>query len=226
MEVAGCQSAFLSRRPDFRFPDVPAGIEMTEWSRILVSITKISQELAYVVPAMNGGATHIGQSAHFEYLLKDVPIGTDFNALPEGVKNLATKGHQNSFAGGALDFGRYHAWVRENFHQFYNMPEWLNFIRGRFDLAFGTRFHGNMSAMHAGVPALWIVHDSRTAEFCELLGLPNAPLDRLKTGTPIRDLVAECLNGDRFNRLYPENYARFLAYLERQGVKHRLSPLG
>ncbi|GAA5071523.1 polysaccharide pyruvyl transferase family protein [Roseibacterium beibuensis] len=223
-EIIGCQSAFLSRRPDFRFPEICKGFADTPWDRTLVSITNISQELEYVVPAMKSGATHIGQSAHFEYQLKEHPPVAALDDLPDETRALLTKGHSNCFAKGSIDFSEYQDWVRKNFQQFYNVPEWLDFIRGRFDLALGTRFHGNMTAMHGGVPALWVVHDSRTQEFCDHLGLPHAQLSTFQNGTPIREIIGEHLDSSRFNAVYPKNYARFYDYLERQGVTHRLAP--
>jgi Polysaccharide pyruvyl transferase len=42
----------------------------------------------------------------------------------------------------------------------------------RFDFVVGTRFHGAMLALQAGVPAAVIAHDSRTYEMCTTMGVP------------------------------------------------------
>ena len=40
---------------------------------------------------------------------------------------------------------------------------WLEYLRD-FDFATGTRLHGNVAALLAGVPAVLLAHDSRTLE--------------------------------------------------------------
>lgn len=224
IEVVGCQSTFLSRDPNFQFPEMPADIAAIPSDRIAVNITRVDLERNLIKEAMAGNATHIGQSAHLEYLIKDLPEGVAVADLPEEAAKLVAPPYVRLFRDGGVTFADYHKWVRAHFQQFYSMPEWFNYMRGRFDVAIGTRFHGNMSAMHSGIPALWIVHDSRTQEFCDLLGLPHAPMEKITKGMPMRDILAEYFDTTRFRRVYPENYARFYNYLQRQGVPHRLTP--
>lgn len=47
----------------------------------------------------------------------------------------------------------------------------MEFYR-RFDLVIGTRFHGCMLAIQAGVPSICIPHDSRTLELCQSTKIP------------------------------------------------------
>ena len=56
---------------------------------------------------------------------------------------------------------------------FFDYEKWNQYIRqGEYSFAFGSRFHGNMMALRNGVPTLWIVHDWRTLELVQYLGLP------------------------------------------------------
>lgn len=56
---------------------------------------------------------------------------------------------------------------------FYDIGEWNNYIvNSNFTFAFGSRFHGNMMALRNKIPTLWIVHDWRTLELVQYLGLP------------------------------------------------------
>jgi hypothetical protein len=220
VDVVGCQSCFFSRRPDFTFPEINLDVDP---ARILISVTKPTADLSLIKEAIAGGGSFIGQSSHFEYLLKDAADCKTVNDLPAEVLERLPKSLARLFGTGELDFKTYHRWIKAKFHQFYNMPEWFDFIWGNFDLAIGSRFHGNMTAMLSGVPALWVVHDRRTQEFCDLLGLPNTSLEQVRKGVPIRELIAEHLDASRFNSVYPTNYARFYNYLERQGVAHKLA---
>jgi hypothetical protein len=60
---------------------------------------------------------------------------------------------------------------------FFSVEEWLGCTRTT-SAAIGTRFHGNIAALLAGTPALFLVHDMRTLELCELLRAPHLVLDR------------------------------------------------
>ena len=62
-------------------------------------------------------------------------------------------------------------WLRRYAYAFFDVRAWMDFLR-RFDFVIGTRFHGIMLAIQAGVPAGCIAHDSRTLELCETMGVP------------------------------------------------------
>ncbi|MDS9468139.1 polysaccharide pyruvyl transferase family protein [Paracoccus sp. MBLB3053] len=221
VEVIGCQSCFLSCRPDFRMPELE---EHPDPRRMIINITRHSQELPLLRWAMANGATMIGQSSHFEYALARTEEVATFSALPDHVRSLATKGLQNVFNSGSLDFGEFHTWVKQGFSQFYSMPPWFDKLATGFHASIGTRFHGNMTAMQAGLPSLWVVHDSRTREFCDHLGLPNVPLELIQKEFSMGELFERFYETRTFRRKYPSNYRRFYDYLQGQSVPHRLAP--
>jgi hypothetical protein len=66
----------------------------------------------------------------------------------------------------------FRTWCRRHAIAFYDARTWMDYLR-RFDFVVGTRFHGAMLAMQAGVPAGCITHDSRTQEMCETMGIPH-----------------------------------------------------
>ncbi|SIT87123.1 Polysaccharide pyruvyl transferase [Pontibaca methylaminivorans] len=220
VEVIGCQSCFISRRPDFRMTELTAP-PRTE--RTVVNLTRHSQELPLLLQAIEGGATYIGQSSHFEYEIARMAEGITPDNLPEDVKALMTEGVKRIVNSGALDFVGFHSYVRRKFFQYYSMEPWFERLRGGFDACIGTRFHGNMASMQSGVPSLWIVHDSRTQEFCDYLGLPQAPLQAVRDGLTIADLFDRYYETETFAKKYPANYARFYDYLTEHGVPHKLA---
>jgi hypothetical protein len=65
-------------------------------------------------------------------------------------------------------------WCRAHAFAFFDARAWMDFLR-RFDFVLGTRFHGAMLAIQAGVPAACIAHDSRTLELCQTMAIPVAP---------------------------------------------------
>ncbi|MFN8683780.1 polysaccharide pyruvyl transferase family protein [Paracoccus sp. P2] len=221
VEVIGCQSCFISRRPDFKIPELT---ETPNADRLVVNVTYHARELPLIKEAMSEGAAFIGQTEHFEYELAQLDEGAAIDNLPENVRSLISPQLYNLFKSGRLDFSEYHRWVREKFVQYYSMPPWFaKLSSGEFDACIGTRFHGNMAAMQSGVPSLWIVHDSRTQEFCDYLGLPQAPLKALSEEKTVGDIFDKYYRTDGFAKKYQEAYARFYAYLTEHGVPHKLA---
>lgn len=53
-----------------------------------------------------------------------------------------------------------------------NLSDWSNALK-RCDISFGGRFHGNMMALHSGVPAVFLGQDRRTSELLEYHCLPS-----------------------------------------------------
>lgn len=62
------------------------------------------------------------------------------------------------------------------FSIWWNVPSWIEFIRQNADFVFGTRIHGVMAAIQAGVPALCVVVDKRTLELCQIHKIPYVSL--------------------------------------------------
>jgi hypothetical protein len=61
-------------------------------------------------------------------------------------------------------------------------PEWINALRHQ-DLVIGTRLHGAMAGLAAGIPGVIITHDSRTSELAETMHLPRLAMADL-SGSP------------------------------------------
>lgn len=98
---------------------------------------------------------------------------------------------------------------------FNNYNDWNQFILNEhFSFAFGTRFHGNMMALRNKVPALWIVHDWRTLELVEYLGLPHMNYfdEKFQNLKNIEDLIEYC-DYSKVYKNYPELYQKYSNYI-------------
>lgn len=69
-------------------------------------------------------------------------------------------------------------WLSAKSQFFVDAEDWMTYCE-KFTLSIGTRFHGNMLAIQAGVPAVFVVHDSRTREMVDLFSLPHVDMQRL-----------------------------------------------
>ena len=65
-------------------------------------------------------------------------------------------------------FQWFHRWT----YIFTSVPEWLSTMK-RFDFVVGTRIHGVMAGIQAGIPSLCLCIDSRTLELCETMMIPH-----------------------------------------------------
>jgi len=72
---------------------------------------------------------------------------------------------------------------------FFHAAAWLEHLR-RYDVSVGTRIHGNLVALQAGVPALFLSHDARTEEIIETLGMPAGSWDCLHGCRSLQEFIA------------------------------------
>ena len=77
---------------------------------------------------------------------------------------------------------------------YFNLNDWAElYSKENISFAFGTRFHGNMVAMHNGIPALWVTHDSRTKKLTDFLHLPCVPLEIITITMKLKNIIVDCV---------------------------------
>jgi len=113
---------------------------------------------------------------------------------------------------------------RNQTRHFCDVPTWAAYIREQ-SASIGSRFHGNLIALINGIPALTIVHDSRTMEMCSLMGNPTIHLNEINEGELSEESLMQSLlscSFDRFEQSYRVLYQRFAAFLEANGLPNNL----
>jgi len=173
--------------------------------------------------------------ANIEHKLINQAIAADFDLIGQGmsaeevlVQRHKVEGEPIPYAGfteaalkqNLVNRERYEAWVRKRFYQFGDVDVWVEHMR-RYRGSYGTRFHGNMSAYLAGVPALWITHDTRTEEMCELFRLPSTPFKDVSDGVDL-EAIYERMDYSECAKVYPQRYQAMVDYLNEAGVNHAL----
>jgi hypothetical protein len=96
--------------------------------------------------------------------------------------------------------------------------DWMADLRER-DFSFGTRIHGNITALLAGTPAVVLNHDSRTLELCRYFEIPHQLAAKVPAQTDPEDLYAKA---DYTAMLagHAERFARFTAFLTAHGLQN------
>lgn len=203
-EVIGCQSVFWHRQSSFPFSLTrPSGT----FFPIAFNYTNARPEARLVQFAVAKRFDMIGQQQAFEeHAQHEMPF--------EGPTKV---GHL--FAAGLTDES-YRAYCKRHFHQFYEADTWIEHMR-QYSFSFGTRFHGNVAALLAGVPALWLLHDSRTEELCRTFCFPTLRLSDALKGISLERYIAAA-DFSRFYRRYEEVYDIFKAYLANSKIEHTL----
>jgi len=101
---------------------------------------------------------------------------------------------------------------------FADIDDWKAYIKGRFALAIGTRFHGGVVAINSGVPAIVTNGDPRARELCEFLGVPYRPdLWGRSTHIDLRQLY-EQTDFSQINARYPDLFDNYADWLKENGV--------
>lgn len=207
VDVIGCPSVFL-HGPDLRIEKrVP---ELTTSSRISMNLSPYVPGLGPIVerhtaryPNLRYAAQHrdaLGMLLDREH--RSAEHKTDQSVLPT---------HHE------------HPLVRDGRTSFFVDPEpWIRYLAG-FDYSFGTRIHGNIAALLAGVPATVLAHDSRTLELVRFYDIPHRTMKQVGPDTDAAELYAEA-DFTAFNTHHAERFDLFTDFLGAHGLHHVYEP--
>lgn len=102
---------------------------------------------------------------------------------------------------------------------FFSVTDWFDWIKA-YDFSIGTRFHGNLAALLNGVPAVVLVHDSRTRELCEFGAIPHMFIEEIDE-IDVQALY-ENADYDLFEERYNALHRKYVEFLNENGVAHKL----
>ena len=97
--------------------------------------------------------------------------------------------------------------VSNQFVSYFDVNEWMYQLH-QFDLSVGTRLHGNMLALQAGTPSIFLPHDSRTQELADIMALPTYPLEKVTRASTIEKVVANVSFDGEFYDLSRQKLAK------------------
>lgn len=88
-----------------------------------------------------------------------------------------------------------------------------------YPFSYGTRIHGNITALLAGTPAYVLTHDARTLELARYHEIPHRRIDLDVDGV---DAVAayESAAWEPLQRGHAERFGRYSAFLHAHGLRH------
>ena len=212
-EVIGCPSLFISPEPrlghmiatNLRRPRriaVVAGHE--EWH----DLAPIEASLGHLVSQTGG--SYIGQHG-----LKMMKL-TRGEARDLSEEDLEALGN---YVCPDMSLAEFIRWSRIHGKMFFDVLDWMDHYKS-FDFVIGTRIHGTMLALQAGVPALCITHDSRTLELCETMNMPHVTADSVRNGVTLDELKSLFdFDPDRFDDNRRKLCKNYITFLKRNALK-------
>ncbi|MDR1449515.1 MAG: polysaccharide pyruvyl transferase family protein [Propionibacteriaceae bacterium] len=116
-----------------------------------------------------------------------------------------------------------HQLYREDRVRFFIDPlTWTRYFESR-EFSVGTRIHGTMAAVLGGAPAVIFDWDSRTTELADYHQLPHQTIRSLDEARGLAQIYEE-LDLGPLNRAVSENFRRYTAFLEANGLRHIWQP--
>jgi len=200
VEVIGCPSMFLYG-PDLRV-DRPATALGAD-ARIALNVSPYVKAMGPIV------ASHVARYPNLVYIAQD---------LDTLARLLWGESASDAAAGDAIPTHASHPLFREQRVRYYVDPwPWIEDLRS-FDFSFGTRIHGNITALLAGTPAVVFAHDSRTLELARYFGIPHRIMREVPKDVDAARLYEEA-DFRPLNEGHAERFARFRDYLGRHGLR-------
>lgn len=103
---------------------------------------------------------------------------------------------------------------------FLDVDEWAEDVSKQIDVMVGFRLHGNVIALHQGIPAVFFTYDSRIRELAALFAAPAIEVEEYLPVDLERILSAMDFNA--MEQAYRANFAEYHLFLNQNGLRNRL----
>ncbi len=100
---------------------------------------------------------------------------------------------------------------------FTNIPAWIEYFRDNVDFSFGSRIHGNVAAILAGVPSVAVPFDRRVLELAQYHNIPFIKVKPLSKVQTLYD-VFERADFSSVHRGHKERFHHYLDFLHTLGL--------
>lgn len=107
--------------------------------------------------------------------------------------------------------------LQDRVRMFCNVPTWLEFLSDA-QLSFGSRIHGNIAGVLAGVPSFIFASDMRVMELAKYHNIPHMLATDVNESTNIVDIY-EKTDFTSVNKGHKERVDRYLSFLRRNGIE-------
>lgn len=203
VDVIGCPSVFINGYP--RFVEKTAS-SLSDHSKIAITVSPYVGKLNGIV------ASHTKRYQNLMYIPQNLK---DLNMMVWGENRANPKNRWNPTHVA-------HPLYTEDRMRFPLDPRtWVEYLTD-FDFVFGSRIHGSIAGILAGVPTMLLAHDSRTLELAEYHAIPHLKATELTSKTDAKQLY-EQTDYTEYNSRVPEIQRTLAEFLEKNGLCHVLN---
>lgn len=221
VSVIGCPSIFRSLRPTQKIQkkpwseDLRVGLTLNkylsgEYAEDQIKSLRLQREFLVLLANMKSSVLY-SQGEKDEFILANGLKDLEQQAL----RSILAKYSLSEDDPAVVDF------LRSRTKVFLDIDSWGRDVAD-VDFMIGFRLHGNVMALHQGIPAVFYTYDSRVKEIAELFHMPfidSAGFRRID----IRQIY-EATDFDAFEAAYARQYSHLAAFLDANGLRHRLTP--
>lgn len=200
VDVIGCPSVFMNGRPE---PLEKSVGHLSSESPIAMTVSPYVGKLNAIVKS---------HSERYSKLVYIPQNQSDLNMMVWGEDRAKPKSLWNP------THTQHPLYVQDRMRFPLDPRTWTEYL-SNFEFLFGSRIHGTIAGILAGVPSLLLVHDTRTLELAEYHEIPYVLLTDLRKDIDARDLF-ERTDYSAYNARQPEALARYTAFLEKNGIDH------
>ncbi len=222
VRVVGCPAMFWNCKPTLEFK-IPA-----QRRPLAVALSGAAQGVEHAGnPAaarqVEHQLTQLSVKHGYPYILQNA-LELAQLAAGEPLKDPALlPGLREIYGLSELSVPEFLKFTKQNTRIYFKIAEWHAALR-EFDFVLGSRFHGCLLAILAGVPSFIFAHDARTLEMCVWLNLPHKPVEQ--AGKLVVEELYESADLEKLQRTYTARYQNYIEFLNENGVEHVLKPAG
>ena len=104
-----------------------------------------------------------------------------------------------------------------------HMNTWRQYLlHGNFAMSYGSRIHGSIMPILAGIPAVLECRDARTREMADFFGIPCVEPGAYRKAGSLYELY-ETMDYGKFNGGFSARYDAFEAFLQQCGIVERIN---
>ncbi len=107
-------------------------------------------------------------------------------------------------------------YLKDKVKFYLNVYDWLDKL-SQMDLSIGPRLHGNVAAILAGTPALWIAHDARMREIIDYHNLPHINHSDLNEDDTVSDILRK-VDFEDISVGHKKRFEHYVDFLNKIGV--------
>ncbi|MBW6416193.1 polysaccharide pyruvyl transferase family protein [Celeribacter sp. PS-C1] len=207
--VTGCPTAYLNTGKNFSI-EVPNSVDDIERAALSYKRDRNKYEADALLKPIQIEMMKLALQKGYDYIAQ-ANFAESWIGFHREIDEKKFANIRKYFGIGPLRAEKLRNYAENHMRIFFKWADWRAHVE-TMDFAFGCRFHGNMMAMIAGVPAVWYVHDTRTQELCERLSLPTISVHEMaETGFSL-ERVLEKANYSTFNATYQDRCDEFDAF--------------